>query len=40
MARHGITEDPSIDLLVRAAGEANAKVRETAGHIVAGAAGQ
>jgi AmiR/NasT family two-component response regulator len=40
MARHGITEDAALDLLVRASGEANAKVRETAGRIVAGAAGQ
>lgn len=38
MARHGITEDAAIDLLVRASGEANANVRATAGRIVAGAA--
>jgi AmiR/NasT family two-component response regulator len=40
MARHGITEDAAIDLLVRASGEVNARVRETAARIVAGAAGQ
>lgn len=40
MARHGINEDAAIDLLVQASGEANTRVRETAGRIVAGAAGQ
>lgn len=38
MTRHGIDEDAAIDLLVRASGEANTRVRETAGRIVAGAA--
>jgi AmiR/NasT family two-component response regulator len=40
MTRHGIDEDAAIDLLVRASGEANTRVLETARRIVAGAAGR
>lgn len=35
MAKHGLTEDAALDMLVRAAGDAHANVRETAGHIIA-----
>ena len=40
MARHGINEDAALDMLVRASCDAHAPVRETAGRIVAVAAGQ
>jgi AmiR/NasT family two-component response regulator len=40
MARHGITEDAALDMLARVSYDAHAKVRETAGRIVAGAARQ
>ena len=39
MAQHGIKEDAALDMLVRASCDAHAKVRETAGRIVALAAG-
>ena len=39
MAKHGITDDAALDMLVRVSCEAHAKVRETAGRIVAVAAG-
>lgn len=38
MAKHGITEDDALDMLVRVSSDAHAKVRETAGRIVAVAA--
>jgi AmiR/NasT family two-component response regulator len=40
MAKHGIKEDAALDMLVRVSCDADAKVRETAGRIVAVAAGQ
>ena len=40
MARHAITEDAALDMLVQVSCDAHAKVRETAGRIVAVAAGQ
>jgi hypothetical protein len=39
-SRHGISEDDAFDMLVRVSCDAQAKVRETAGRIVAVAAGQ
>ncbi len=35
MERHGITEDAALDMLVRVSSDEHAKVRETAGRIVA-----
>ena len=35
MARHGITEDAALDMLVRGSSDAHARVRETAGRILA-----
>lgn len=40
MAKHGLEEDAALDMLVRVSCDARAKVRETAGRIVADAAGQ
>ena len=40
MTKHAITEDAALDMLVRVSCDARAKVRETAGRIVAVAAGQ
>ncbi len=40
MAKHGITEDAALDMLVLVSCDEHANVRETAGRIVAVAAGR
>ncbi len=40
MEQHGITEDAALDMLVRVSCDADARVRETAGRIVAVAPGR